>query len=47
MQNRDNDAAELQWLENVIEVFLKALFTSIGLILRGIGRIVVGILRLH
>jgi hypothetical protein len=47
MQNRDNDTAELQWLEDVIGIFLKALFTSVALILRGIGQIVVGILRLR
>jgi hypothetical protein len=46
MRNYDNDAADLQWLEDAIGITLQALFKSLGLILRGIGQIVIGILRL-
>lgn len=46
MRNYDEDTAELQWLENAIAVAVNAACESVVLILRGLGQIVMGILRL-
>lgn len=46
MSNYDEDTAELQWLEDSIHVVVGFACESVVLILRGLGQIVMGILRL-
>jgi hypothetical protein len=45
MRNYDEDTAELQWLEDSVNVVVGAACESVTLILRGLGQIVMGILR--